>query len=159
MATCPLNLSPSCLLKASWEVTGNWILAVVNSSLIEGVILLLFKEAVVYSLFRKPLLIWITYPITNLLFLGKIVEKEVFREFKDYLDPFPSVFRTEHGTDTPLFAYTVHSWWERDWSGASILALLDLLTSFKTIHHGVFLDQTQELGLGGTELFWFSSFP
>lgn len=61
-------------------------------------------------------------------------------------------FQSGHGTETALVALVddlcqeIHRW------SSNMLILLDLLVTFDTIDHDIFLDHCSELGLEGTIL-------
>lgn len=118
---------------------------VVNSSLKEGVVPQALKETVVHSLLKEPSLSKMDSfcPVSNLPFLGKVVERMVEGYLQrtldqaDYLDAFQSRFRPGFGTEIALIALMGDLWHEWDGDNASIL--LELLASFNTISHGILL--------------------
>lgn len=73
----------------AWEVRCGCI-QVINDSLWEGVVLQPFKEAMVHSLVKRPSLDSILldnfYPVSNFIFLGKIVENVVMWQLQRFLD-------------------------------------------------------------------------
>lgn len=67
-----------------------YVMAVIHASLWEGVMPQLFKEAVVHSLLKRPLLDSIPldnfHPVSNLPFLEMFLEKMVTLQFLRFLD-------------------------------------------------------------------------
>ncbi|KAK9396605.1 RNA-directed DNA polymerase from mobile element jockey-like [Crotalus adamanteus] len=167
-ATCLLDPCPSWLVSASREVTRGWLQAIINASLMEGSFPQPLKEAVVRPLLKKPSLdpavLKNFRPVSNLPFVGKVVEKVVASQLlrsldeTNYLDPFQSGFRPGYSTETALVALTDDLWRARDRGYSSILVLLDLSAAFDTIDHGILLRRLGEVGVGGTVLRWFSSY-
>lgn len=103
LAICLLEPCPSCLAKVSREVTCGSISTVVNSSLREGICLFIclfilliinyiyiFKGVLVYPLLKKPSLDPTIadnfHPVSNLSFLGKIVEQVVMQQLQMVLN-------------------------------------------------------------------------
>jgi len=103
------------------------------------------KEAVTCPLLKKPGLdhqhctnFW---PISNLTFLSKVIEKVVAWQFVEYIDRnglcevFQSPYRTNHCTETALIgvfndiALFTHS------RKSVVLVLLDLSAAFDTVDH------------------------
>ncbi|XP_070582622.1 LOW QUALITY PROTEIN: uncharacterized protein [Erythrolamprus reginae] len=128
----------------------------------------LYKEAVVRPLLKKPSLdpaVLNNYrPVSNLPFMGKVVEKVVALQLQrsldeaDYLGPQQSGFRPGYSTETALVALMDDLWRARDRGLSSVLVLLDLSAAFDTIDHGILLRRLEGLGVGGTVLQWFSSY-
>uniref|UniRef100_A0A8D0DWT2 Reverse transcriptase domain-containing protein n=1 Tax=Salvator merianae TaxID=96440 RepID=A0A8D0DWT2_SALMN len=167
-ATCLLDPCPSWLVSTSREVTRGWVQAIVNASLRDGSFPAPYKEAIVRPLLKKPSLdptVLNNYcPVSNLPFIGKVVEKVVAFQLQrsldeaDYLGPWQSGFRPGYSTETALVALIDDLWRARDRGYSSILVLLDLSEAFNTIDHGILLRQLEGLGVGATVLWWFSSY-
>uniref|UniRef100_A0A8D0BC31 Reverse transcriptase domain-containing protein n=1 Tax=Salvator merianae TaxID=96440 RepID=A0A8D0BC31_SALMN len=167
-ATCLLDPCPSWLVSTSREVTRGWVQAIVNASLREGSFPAPYKEAIVRPLLKKPSLdptVLNNYrPVSNLPFIGKVVEKVVAFQLQrsldeaDYLGPWQSGFRPGYSTETALVALIDDLWRARDRGYSSILVLLDLSAAFDTIDHGILLRRLEGLGVGATVLRWFSSY-
>ncbi|XP_062818981.1 probable RNA-directed DNA polymerase from transposon BS isoform X1 [Anolis carolinensis] len=103
-------------------------------------------------------------PISNLPFLGKVLERVVASQLQeflvetDYLDSSQSGFRPGHGTETALVALVDDLRRELDRGSASLLVLLDISAAFDTIDHGILLGRLSGMGLGGIALQWLRSF-
>lgn len=131
-----LELCPSWLIKAAREGTYDCVLVVFNNSLREKVVPLALKEAVVCCLLKEPSRVPTSLasfcPVSNLPFLGTVVEKVVTWQLQwildkvDYLDPFQSGFRPSYGTEKAMIVLLDDLWWERDGCSVNIFAFLDL---------------------------------
>lgn len=104
--TWPLNPCSSCLVKASIEEARGPLVDIINLSFETGVFPL--REAVVVLPSKKPTL-ELCYPanylpVSNLLFLGKVLERAAAEQFQKFLhdtsalDPFQVSFHPGHGT-------------------------------------------------------------
>ncbi|KAF7239274.1 Inactive carboxypeptidase-like protein X2 [Varanus komodoensis] len=111
-------------------------------------------------------------PVANILFLGipflfchHLLEQVVAEQLQalldeiDQLDSFQSGFKSGYGTESALVALYDELCRERDRGSVSLLVLLDLSVAFDTINHGILLDRLAGLGVGGTALQWFRSYP
>ncbi|KAF7252624.1 Craniofacial development protein 2 [Varanus komodoensis] len=144
--TCVLDPCPSWLLSKAKHRIGSWIRGVINSSLKDGWVPALLKEAVVRPVLKKasldPEMAANYRPVANIPFLGKVLERVVAGQLQalldetDYLDPFQSGFRPGYGTESALVALYDDLCGERDRGSASLLVLLDLSAAFDTINHG-----------------------
>ena len=71
-------------------------------------------------------------PISNILFLGKVLERMVVSQLQrfldevDYLDPFQSGFRPDYGTEIALDTLGDDRCWELDMGSLSLLILLEV---------------------------------
>lgn len=86
-------------------------------------------------------------PITNLPFIGKVIEKVVFNQLSkflnsiDYLDDFQSGFRTHNSTKTALIKILKYIRLNTDTGKISVLVLLHLSTEFDTVDHNILLNR------------------
>lgn len=102
--------------------------------------------------------------VSNLPFLGKVVNKVVMQQLQsdldeaDQLDHFQSGSRFGHGTETTLLMLLDDLWWQQDSGSTSDLTFLDLLVAFITIDHGKFLAWLHELRVGSAISCWFAFF-
>uniref|UniRef100_R4GD80 Reverse transcriptase domain-containing protein n=1 Tax=Anolis carolinensis TaxID=28377 RepID=R4GD80_ANOCA len=166
--TCILDPCPSWLVREARGGLAEWVKVVVNASLREGIFPASLKLAVIQPLVKKPSLdptqLENFWPISNLPFLGKVVERVVaaqlqaFLDDTDFLDPAQSGFRSGHCTETALVAIVDDLRQELDRGSVSLLVQLDLSATFDTIAHGILLGRLVGMGLGGTVLQWLRSF-
>uniref|UniRef100_A0A8C8DHB1 Reverse transcriptase domain-containing protein n=1 Tax=Oryzias sinensis TaxID=183150 RepID=A0A8C8DHB1_9TELE len=104
-------------------------------------------------------------PVSNLPFLGKLIEKLVFIQLHDFLNEHnvlekcPSGFRTGHSTETALLKILNDLRHNYDSQKLSVLVLLDLSAAFDTVDHQILIDRLRSrVGLSGTALNWFHSY-
>ncbi len=110
--TCYLDTLPTSFFKSVLNCLEADLLEVVNASLLSGTFPNSLKTAVVKPLLKKSNLnnaMLSNYrPISNLPFIGKIIEKVVFNQLNNYLnsngylDNCQSGFRVHHSTETAL---------------------------------------------------------
>uniref|UniRef100_A0A803SUK8 Reverse transcriptase domain-containing protein n=1 Tax=Anolis carolinensis TaxID=28377 RepID=A0A803SUK8_ANOCA len=141
---------------------------IINASLDQGKFPSVLKQAIVRPILKKASLdstILNNYrPISNLPFLGKVLERVVasqlqgFLDDTDFLDPSQSGFRPGHSTETALIALVNDLRRELDRGSVTLLVLLDISAAFDTIDHGILLGRLSGMGLGGTALQWLQSF-
>ncbi len=104
-------------------------------------------------------------PISNLPFIGKIIEKVVFNQLNKYLnsngylDNFHSGFRAHHSTETVLIKIINDIRFNSDSGKISVLVLLDLSAAFDTVNHNILLERLENwFWLSGMVLKWFRSY-
>ncbi len=104
-------------------------------------------------------------PISNLPFIGKIIEKVVFNQLKKYinsdgyLDNFQSGFRAHHSTETALIKILNYIRLNCDTGTISVLVLLDLSVAFDTVDHNIRLKKLENcVRLSGIVHKWFRSY-
>ncbi|XP_062835007.1 uncharacterized protein LOC134298508 [Anolis carolinensis] len=101
--TCILDPCPSWLVREARGGLAEWVKVVVNASLREGIFPVSLKLAVIKPLLKKlsldPTQLENLQPISNLPFLGKVLERVVAAQLQaflvdtDFLDPAQSGFR------------------------------------------------------------------
>ena len=104
-------------------------------------------------------------PISNLNFIGKLLERVVLRRLNDHMNVHnlhmnnQSGYKKSHSTETLLLKLTNDLLILADKESATILFMLDLSAAFDTVDHNKLLDILfNEIGLRGTVLKWFKSF-
>ena len=104
-------------------------------------------------------------PISNLPFIGKIIEKVAYLQLNsfltsnDLLDKLQSGFRPHHSTETALTKVINDIRMNSDSGKNTILVLLDLSAAFNTIDQSILLDRLENwVGLSGLVLQWFRSY-
>ncbi len=168
-STCYLDTLPTSFFKSVLNCLEADLLEVVNTSLLSGTFPNSLKTAVVKPLLKKRNLdntVLSNYrPISNLPFIGKIIEKVVFNQLNNYLnsngylDHFQSGFRMHHSTETALIKIINDIRFNSDSGKISVLVLLDLSAAFDTVDHNILLERLENwVGLSGMALKWFRSY-
>ncbi len=169
LSTCYLDTLPTSFFKSVLNCLEVDLLEVVNTSLLSGTFPNSLKTAVVKPLLKKRNLdstMLSNYrPISNLPFIGKIIEKVVFNQLNNYLnstgylDNFQSGFRVHHSTETALIKIINDIRFNSDSGKISVLVLLDLSAAFDTVDHNILLERLENwVGLSGMALKWFRSY-
>ena len=103
--------------------------------------------------------------ISNLSYLGKLIERVVLKRINDHMDsngmhtPEQSAYKKHHSTETILVKITNDLLCAFDSKSATVLLMLDLSAAFDTVSHSLLLNiLNKEIKLGGTVLKWFKSF-
>ena len=168
-SSCSLDVIPTPFLKEVLSSVIKDILKIVNSSITTGVFPDSLKTAVVRPLLKKhnldPSVLGNYRPISNLPFLGKVLEKTVFLQLDEFLqnnkvhNKFQSGFRKGHSTETALVKVINDLRESADKNMVSVLLLLDLTAAFDTIDHTILIQRLEHwVGLSGTALSWFHSY-
>ena len=145
------------------------ITAIINESLVSGIVPPPFKQAIVLPLLKKPNLdrnVLKNYrPVSNLHFLSKILEKVVLQQLSDHLNatdtlqPYQSAYRADHSTETLLLRVTNDLLMACDRGSVSILSLLDLSAAFDMLDNNILLKRLRlSFGISGVVLRWLESY-
>ncbi len=145
------------------------ILEVVNTSLLSGTFPNYLKTAVLKPLLKKRNLDYTMLrnyrPISNLPFIGKIIERVVFNQLNKclnstgFLDNFKSGFRVHDNTETVLIKIINDIPLNSDSGKISVLVLLDLSAAFDTFDHNILLQRLENwVRLFGMVHKWFRSY-
>uniref|UniRef100_A0A803U0W5 Reverse transcriptase domain-containing protein n=1 Tax=Anolis carolinensis TaxID=28377 RepID=A0A803U0W5_ANOCA len=166
--TCSLDPCPSWLVKSCLEGLLDPLSNIINGSLEQGVFPDNLKEARVRPLLKKPSLDPMTlanyHPVSNLQFLGKMIERALLGQLQQFLDdtagldPFQSGFRPGHGTEAVLVAITDELRRQSDSGGSALLVLLDITAAFDTVDYDLMIHRLAMSGVCGQALNWFNSF-
>ena len=104
-------------------------------------------------------------PISNLTFLGKMVERVVLRRLNLHMDKYgmhtaeQSAYKKFHSTETILIKVVNDLLVASDKNSATILMLLDLSAAFDTVDHRKLIKILEnEINIKGVALKWFRSF-
>ena len=167
--SCPLDAIPTPFLKEVLDSVIGDILQIVNNSLSSGIFPDTLKSAIVRPLLKKtnldPLVLSNFRPISNLPFLGKVIEKSIIAQLDVFLqhnkihNKFQSGFRKGHSTETALVKITNDLRVSADKKQVSVLLLLDQTAAFDTIDHSILIQRLEQwIGLSGAALSWFRSY-
>ena len=104
-------------------------------------------------------------PISNLTFIGKLIERVVLRRLNEHLNannlniPNQSGYKKCHSTETLLLRVVNDLLIASDQQNATIVIMLDLSAAFDTVDHQKLLSILKnELGIDGNAWKWFASF-
>ena len=166
--SCELDPIPTSLLKSIMPVAAPLIVDIVNMSLGSGVFPMEYKEALVRPLLKKaglPLIDKNYRPVSNLAFIGKLIERVVADQLNDHIskfnlmEPNQLAYRTGHSTETTLLRVKSDILAAMDSREVVCLVLLDLSAAFDTVDHTILLDRlATRFGFTGKVLAWLKSY-
>ena len=165
---CTLDPLPTWLLKQHLHAFLPFITAIINASLLSGVVPAAYKTARVVPHLKKasldPAVLGNYRPVSNLPFLSKVLERVVNLQLRDYVtrhglqEKMQSAYRANHGTETALLRVQNDIAMALSEKKATLLVLLDLSCAFDTVDHAILLRTLEEIGISGTALRWFASY-
>ena len=164
----PSDILPLKLLKQHFGTLLPTIVDLVNLSLrsssMDGV-----KQADIIPLLKNetldPNVLTNFRPVSNLTFLGKLIERVVLRRLNDHMAenglhiPEQSAYKKHHSTETLLVRIWNDLLVASEEKSATVVMMLDLSAAFDTVDHDLLLRiLKKEIGLRGRVLAWFESF-
>ena len=146
-----------------------YITSIVNSSLQSGVFPAPLKQALVTPLLKKSNLdvnnLNNFRPVSNLPFMGKIIERAAINQLQQYIadndlhSRTQSAYRKFHSVETAIVRVTNDLLNAVDDHGEAILILLDLSAAFDTVDHPTLLNRLQQrFGVNGKAYQFFASY-
>ena len=165
---CQLDPMPTWLMIECLDVLLPIFTKIVNQSLKMGVMPSKLKHALVKPLLKKPGLDLLNKnyrPVSNLSFLGKLIESAVIKQYLQHLysnnldDKRQSAYKPFHSTETLLTKIHNDIMLSMGNQEVTMLVMLDLSAAFDTIDHSTLLRRLRNRhGIEGTALKWFESY-
>ena len=161
--SCKLDPLPTWLLKQCTEELLPSISAIINNSLENGIFLSQCEHDIIRPLLKKQGLdaddLKNCRTVSNLQIDSKVLEKLVVQRIDKHRnthslnDPLQSAYRKNHSTETATMKLCNDIISSLDSGKCTVLASLDLLAAFDTVHHDIFLHRLQNLyGICGMAL-------
>lgn len=164
----PSDFLPGCLLKENLDIILPVVVHLVNLSLLTGDMEGVKLADVIPSLKSDnldPNILKHFRPISNLTFIGKLIERVVLKRLNNHLSRNnlscneQSAYKKDHSTETLLVRVWNDLLVAADQQTCTIMMMLDLSAAFDTVDHQLLLRILKyEIGLRGTALAWFKSF-
>ena len=168
LKSCSLDPVPTTVLKNCSDFVAPLITHIINKSLSKSFMPRSLKQAIVLSLLKKASLEKIPKnyrPVSNLPFLGKLIEKAVSLQFTDHIDthslsePLQSAYKKLHSTETALIKITNDILVELDNRNIVLAGLLDLSAAFDTVDYEVLFRRLEtSYAFDGAVMAWFRSY-
>ena len=127
-----------------------------------------WKEAQVKPLMKKPALLceYKNYqPVSNLCVISKIIEKAALKQIILHLDKnaklpsYQSAYCAFHSTETDLVDLIDNLLWNFEKQELCVVAIMDLLAAFNTVHHNLLRSiLNEQYGITREALEWIDSY-
>jgi hypothetical protein len=167
--SCALDPLPTSLIKENLDIMLPVITHAVNASLTSSCVPSELKKAVVIPIIKKSdadkEVLKNYRPISNLPFLGKIIEKTVAQQLNEHItgqnmqEPMQSAYRKHHSTETALLRVQNDIFQAIDGQNCVLLVLLDLSAAFDTVDHSLLLSRLKHrFGITDEALAWIKSY-
>ena len=167
--SCDLDPLPTWLMKDHLSTIMPIVCHIVNSSISTGDFPSTLRNAIVTPIIKKtsldPQQLKHYRPISNLPFLGKLIERVVSSQVASYVnsnnlgEPLQSAYRCAHSTETALLSVQDSFLRAIDNHMAVFLVMIDMSAAFDTVDHQILLQRlSHDFGLSGTVLRWFQSY-
>ena len=167
--SCELDPIPSKLLIECLDYILPSLTDLFNSSLASGIFPQCLKLTLVTPILKKRCLdhndLNNYWPVSNLCFIAKILEKLVLSKVSAYLNSHnlyntcQSAYHPGHSTETALLRVVNDLFLSLNNGNISVLALLDFSSAFGTIDHPILVHRIHtDFGFTDTVHQWFSSY-
>ena len=166
--SCELDPIPSMLLKTNSREIAPAITEILNLLLKIGEFCKELKQALLHLLLKKHglELAFPNYrPVSNLPYLGKIIEQAVCNQITEYTgkigmaEQYQSVYKAAHSTETALLKVKRDILTAIDRKEAMCLILLDLSAAFNLVNHELLLNHLKfRFCITDTLLKWLESY-
>ena len=166
--SCELDPIPSKLFKTNSKEIAPVITEILNLSLKTGDFCKEVKQALLHTLLKKHglELAFPNYrPVSNLPYLGKIIEWAVCNQITEYtskigmVEQYQSAYKAAHSTETALLKVKMDILAAIDRKEAMCLILLDLSNAFDMVNHEMLLNHLKfRFGISDTVLKWIESY-
>ena len=166
--SCELDPIPTSLVKKHIGVLAPIICDITNSSFVTGTFSDDLKEALVRPLHKHPSLeleLKNFRPVSNLPYLGKIIEKLACKQIAKYtnstgqMEKCQSAYRENFSTETALLKVKTDILEAIDKKEVMCLIMLDLSAAFDTVNHHLLLNRLRyRFGVCNKVLAWLESY-
>ena len=174
VARCIRNMaSKSCELDAIQTTTLKQVLdtiivpitKIVNVSLESGIFASKWKTAIVHPILKKAgldLILSNFRPVSNLLFISKVVEKVVLTRVNKHcsahklIPDYQSAYRANYSCETASAKIVNDILWAMEYQKVTSLVAIDLSAAFDMVNHSILLSVPEKkFGVHDTCLAWF----
>ena len=166
---CDLDPIPSQVFKDLALYLAKELTELVNVSLMHGVYAKEWKLAIVKPLLKKTGMdIYdnsASRPLSNLIFLAKIIEKCLLSQFTPHctmfglLPAYQSAYHKYHSCETSLLNLTDTILWNMEKQWVTSCSVIDLSATFDLVDHSIILDVlSKQYGVSDSALKWFDSY-
>ena len=167
--SCSLDPMPTWLVKQHLPVLTPILTKIVNSSISIGSFPSGLRRAIITPILKKASLDKNTLgnyrPVSNLPFVGKLIEKVVSAQVSDYIssnglsDPYQSAYTKARSTETALACVQNDILRAIDNQQAVFLLMSDLSAAFDTVDHVILLERLAgDFGFTGDVHNWFKTY-
>ena len=166
--SCEGDAIPTSLLKEILPTVAPSLAKIINISLENGIFAASWKVAIIRPLLKKVGLDLVSSnyrPVSNLVFLSKVLEKVVLEGFTTYCDThklipdYQLVYRKGFSCETSIIKVVNDVLWNFENQEVCTMCMIDLRTVFDTVDHQILLQVLQSrFGVSGSALAWFESY-
>ena len=168
LKTSPTDPLPASVLSKCIEPLLSYLVTIINKSLSEGNVEGLKKSVVmpIYKIKETDFNAKNSYrPIFNILFVCKLIEKVVLKQFTEHISnscydsPYQHGYKKFHSTETMLLELHDEVLIGFDKGYCTVVVIIDLSSAFDTVDLDILLhDLNTSLNIHGNAFSWFQSF-